>query len=75
MSDDLTHRQAEILAFIRACIAMNGSPPTRAEICTQFGFGSHNAAEQHLRALVARRKIELLPGTSRGIRVVAQGGG
>lgn len=70
MINELTHRQSEILSFIRASIAMNGMPPTRAEISRHFGFGSANGAEQHLRALASRGKIELVPGVSRGIRVL-----
>ena len=44
-------------------------PPTRAEIAEQLGFRSVNAAEEHLRALQRKGAIELLPGTSRGIRI------
>jgi repressor LexA len=44
-------------------------PPTRAEIAMQLGFRSINAAEDHLRALEKKGAIELLPGTSRGIRL------
>src|SRR5581483_8717712 len=70
---DLTRRQAEILNLIRRQIEKTGLPPTRAEICEQFGFSSPNAAEQHLRALAQKGVIEMLPGASRGIRLVAQG--
>ncbi len=44
-------------------------PPTRAEIAAQLGFRSPNAAEEHLRALARKGVIQLLPGTSRGIRL------
>lgn len=44
-------------------------PPTRAEIARESGFRSINAAEDHLRALERKGAIELLPGTSRGIRL------
>ena len=44
-------------------------PPTRAEIALQLGFRSPNAAEEHLRALARKGCIELLPGSSRGIRL------
>ena len=44
-------------------------PPTRAEIAQQLGFRSPNAAEEHLRALARKGCIELLPGSSRGIRL------
>ena len=66
----LTARQEEVLAFIRDCLVENGMPPTRAEICKALGFASPNAAEDHLRALARKGAIELLPGASRGIRVV-----
>lgn len=44
-------------------------PPTRAEIAAKLGFRSPNAAEEHLRTLARKGVIQLLPGTSRGIRL------
>ncbi|MGB1883743.1 MAG: transcriptional repressor LexA [Gammaproteobacteria bacterium] len=72
MVNGLTARQAEILALIQATIRRTGMPPTRAEIAETLGFRSANAAEEHLRALARKGFIELLPGASRGIRVVGQ---
>ena len=71
MSDNpkLTARQQEILDLIRQAIANTGAPPTRAEIATLLGFKSPNAAEEHLRALARKGVIELVSGTSRGIRL------
>jgi repressor LexA len=46
-----------------------GAPPTREEIARAFGFRSLNAAEQHLQALQRKGLIELVSGTSRGIRL------
>jgi repressor LexA len=66
---ELTPRQKQILHFIRDSIADSGMPPTRAEIATELGFRSPNAAEEHLRALQRKGAIELMPGTSRGIRL------
>jgi len=66
----LTGRQTEILELIRSYVAEEGCPPTRAEIATTLGFRSANAAEDHLRALERKGVIELVPGTSRGIRLV-----
>lgn len=66
----LTARQNEILELITKSIDESGLPPTRAEIASQLGFASANAAEEHLRALAKKGYIELTPGTSRGIRVV-----
>ena len=70
---ELTRRQSEILNLIRRQIEKTGLPPTRADICQALGFRSPNAAESHLRALEAKGAIEMLPGASRGIRIVAQG--
>jgi SOS regulatory protein LexA len=68
---NLTPRQAEILAFIREYQQETGFPPTRSEIANKMGFKSPNAAEEHLRALERKHAIEMVPGTSRGIRLPA----
>ncbi|WP_018691374.1 transcriptional repressor LexA [Algicola sagamiensis] len=65
----LTPRQAEILQLIKDNISATGMPPTRAEIARILGFKSPNAAEEHLKALAKKGAIEMLPGTSRGIRL------
>ncbi len=67
---DLTPRQMEILEFIQRFILETGMPPTRADMARELGFRSANAAEEHLRALKRKGVIELLPGTSRGIRLL-----
>lgn len=66
---DLTPRQSQILALIQDFIDETGMPPTRAEIASQLGFKSPNAAEDHLRALQRKGVVELVPGASRGIRL------
>lgn len=71
----LTKRQQEILDLIQSHIHASGSPPTRAEIAKTMGFRSPNAAEDHLRALARKGVIELVPGTSRGIRLSKTTGG
>ena len=68
----LTDRQAEILNLIRSAIEETGMPPTRAEIARTLGFRSANAAEEHLRALARKGVIELVPGASRGIRLLEE---
>ena len=70
--DTLTRRQAEILELIRSYVAEEGCPPTRAEIADALGFRSPNAAEDHLRALERKGMIELVPGASRGIRLLEE---
>ncbi|MBX2808208.1 MAG: transcriptional repressor LexA [Cellvibrionaceae bacterium] len=65
----LTSRQQQVLDFIKRAINDTGFPPTRAEIAAELGFRSANAAEEHLRALARKGMIEMVPGTSRGIRL------
>jgi repressor LexA len=65
----LTARQQQILELIQSAIARTGAPPTRAEIATELGFKSANAAEEHLQALARKGVIDLVSGTSRGIRL------
>jgi repressor LexA len=69
MAEELTPRQAEILAALRKLQDRHGRPPTRAEICEHLGFRSPNAAEEHLRTLARKGAIELVPGAARGIRL------
>lgn len=66
---ELTSRQRQVLFLIQKVMAESGMPPTRAEIARELGFRSINAAEDHLRALERKGAIELLSGTSRGIRL------
>ena len=72
LRESLTRRQQQILDLIRNTIEQTGMPPTRADICEFFGFRSPTAAEDHLRALDRKGYIELLPGRSRGIRLVLE---
>ena len=72
--EELTPRQAEILELIRTHLEETGFPPTRAEIAAHFGFSSPNAAEDHLRALERKGVIEILPGASRGLRILQADG-
>ena len=65
----LTARQQQILSLIQTAIQNTGAPPTRAEIATELGFKSANAAEEHLQALARKGVIQLVSGTSRGIRL------
>ena len=65
----LTDRQQQILELVRSAIERTGAPPTRAEIANELGFKSANAAEEHLQALARKGVLELVGGTSRGIRL------
>ncbi len=67
----LTARQTEILNFIRNNVNTYGFPPTIAEIASAMGMKSPNGVRDHLKALKRKGVIELIPFTSRGIRLVA----
>lgn len=68
----LTKRQQQIYDLIKEQISSTGMPPTRAEIAKQFGFRSANAAEEHLKALARKGAIEMIAGSSRGIRLLLE---
>lgn len=73
--EQLTTRQQEVLGFIQQFMNENGFPPTRMEIAGALGFSSPNASEDHLKALSRKGAIELLSGSSRGIRILQRGRG
>jgi repressor LexA len=70
--ESLTPRQSQVLDLIKRHISDTGYPPTRADIAQELGFRSPNAAEEHLKALARKGAIEMIPGTSRGIRLPEQ---
>ena len=72
--ENLTSRQAQVLDLLKQYIGDTGYPPTRADIARELGFKSPNAAEEHLKALARKGAIEMIPGTSRGIRLPDDGG-
>lgn len=68
----LTERQQQIYNLIKKIIQTTGMPPTRAEIAQKLGFRSANAAEEHLKALAKKGAIEMIAGSSRGIRLLLE---
>ena len=71
----LTARQQEVYDFLKHHLETTGIPPTRAEISKELGFRSPNAAEEHLKALAKKGVIEIVSGTSRGIRLLLEDNG
>lgn len=65
----LTHRQEQILEWIRSFIDSRGMPPTRAEIATALGFSTPSSAEDHLQALAKKGVLDIVAGAARGIRL------
>ena len=72
--NNLTPRQSQVLEIVKQHIDRTGYPPTRAEIAKVLGFRSANAAEEHVKALARKGALEVVPGTSRGIRLTEQPG-
>ena len=70
MSNDLTDRQAEILAFITDFIRSNGYGPTIREIGDEHGIRSPNGVVGTLRALERKGLIRRNERISRGISVI-----
>lgn len=69
MKNYLTPKQTKIYEFIRACQMKNGYPPTQAEICNHFGFGSLNAVRNHLALIEKKGYLQLSSGKARGIQL------
>lgn len=67
---NLTARQEKVLQLIKNYSEDTGYPPTRAEIARILGYKSANAAEEHIKALARKGAIEVIPGASRGIKLV-----
>lgn len=66
-SSELTHRQQEILDYLRKTQRQTGLMPTTREIQHYFGFASQTAAMSHLRALERKGVIQRLAGKARAV--------
>ncbi len=65
----LTDRQRQILEFIEQR-QQDGLAPTVRDIAAHFRFGSANAAQCHIQALLAKGFLKNLPGRARSLQVV-----
>lgn len=68
----LSPKQLAVLAFIREFMTRHELPPTRGEIADGLGLKNRQGIDQHLRALAGKGAIELVPGISRGIRLMPE---
>jgi repressor LexA len=64
---ELTHRQQEILNYLRKTQREEGIMPSTREIQQHFGFASQTAAMSHLRALERKGVIQRLAGKARAV--------
>ncbi len=67
MHPELTHRQQEILDYLRQSQRQTGIMPSTREIQHFFGFASQTAAMSHLRTLERKGVIQRLPGKARAV--------
>jgi repressor LexA len=67
MNQELTHRQQEILDYLRDSQRKTGLMPSTREIQHFFKFASQTAAMSHLRALERKGVIQRLPGKARAV--------
>jgi repressor LexA len=67
MSIELTHRQQEIVDYLRMSQRSTGIMPSTREIQHYFGFASQTAAMSHLRVLERKGIIQRLPGKARAV--------
>jgi repressor LexA len=58
----LTDTQQAILALIGERLAIEGMPPSQAEIARAMGFSGVRAAQYHLEALEEAGAIRRIPG-------------
>jgi len=65
----LTEKQEAILDYIRSVQAERGMPPSTRQIQRQFGYGSQNAAMNHLRSLARKGHVHQIDRGTWGLRV------
>jgi SOS-response transcriptional repressor LexA len=69
---EITPKQAMVLAFLQKFIDDHGYPPSMKEIADGLDFRSANASCEHLKRLKAKGFITMQPGQCRSIQIVAQ---
>jgi len=72
MTIQITSRQSNVLAFIRARIERDGQSPTLEEIGAALGIGNVSAVLKHVRSLEAKGRLTIEPNRARSIRLVRE---
>jgi repressor LexA len=72
MTLQLTSRQSNILAFIRARLERDGEAPTLEEIGEAMGLPNVSAVLKHVRSLEAKGRLVIEPNRARGISLVQE---
>jgi len=74
-ANPLTEKQKRILDYVRERVQRDGMPPTHDEIMRECNLMSAFGVRQHLRLIRNKGYIELLPGKSRGVRLLREDAG
>jgi len=72
MTIQITSRQANVLAFIRARMERDGQAPTLEEIGASLGIANVSAVLKHVRSLEAKGRLTIEPNRARSIRLVRE---
>ena len=67
---ELTTRQKDVLEAIKAHIRRHGVPPSRTELAHSLDLAEASSVTGHLARLADAGRIEILPNTNRGLRVL-----
>lgn len=67
---DLTRREEDFLSAVRAHFIAQGCAPTREELRKALGWKSVNTVTQYLKILVGKGRLQVVPRSARGIRIV-----
>jgi repressor LexA len=67
----LTHRQSQILDFLRSFKCLEGMAPTYREISGHFNFKSTKAASDHVHALEKKGYVRIHEKRARGIEIIS----
>ena len=69
---ELTNRQQDVLDAIKAHIRRHGVPPSRTELAHSLDLAEASSVTGHLARLADAGRIDVLPNTNRGIRVLEE---
>ncbi|MDR1641894.1 MAG: transcriptional repressor LexA [Clostridiales bacterium] len=72
MSDLLTRKQEQILAFLKSEIRRRGYPPTVREICDAVQLSSTSTVHTHLETLERKGRIRRCPTKNRSIEILEE---
>jgi repressor LexA len=70
MENELTHRQKEVLDFLKDFVMGRGFPPTLREIASHLGVKGPKGPQKALRILERKGYLRRVPGGSRALEII-----